>query len=70
MRLLRFVTPHVQRAGVLELWAAKLRRLGLDGLRLDLDCTQRALAGMARPDRRTGGRAATAAAWGDGGARR
>jgi uncharacterized protein len=38
-QLLRFITPHVRLARVLELRAADLRRLGLDGLLLDLDCT-------------------------------
>jgi HAD superfamily phosphatase (TIGR01668 family) len=37
--LLRFITPHVRLARVLELRAADLRRWGLDGLLLDLDCT-------------------------------
>src|SRR5918997_1045023 len=39
MHWLRFVTPHLRLASVLELRAADLRRLGLDGLLLDLDCT-------------------------------
>jgi HAD superfamily phosphatase (TIGR01668 family) len=37
--MLRLVTPHLRLASVLELRAADLRRLGLDGLLLDLDCT-------------------------------
>jgi HAD superfamily phosphatase (TIGR01668 family) len=37
--LLRFVTPHLQLASVLELHADRLRSLGIDGLLLDLDCT-------------------------------
>jgi HAD superfamily phosphatase (TIGR01668 family) len=39
VQLLRFVTPHLRLGSVLELRAADLRRLGLDGLLLDLDCT-------------------------------
>jgi HAD superfamily phosphatase (TIGR01668 family) len=39
MGMLRFVTPHLQLASVLELHADRLRALGLDGLLLDLDCT-------------------------------
>jgi HAD superfamily phosphatase (TIGR01668 family) len=37
--LVRFVTPHLQLASVLELHAGRLRALGIDGLLLDLDCT-------------------------------
>ena len=37
--MLTLVTPHWRLSSVLELRAADLRRRGLDGLLLDLDCT-------------------------------
>jgi HAD superfamily phosphatase (TIGR01668 family) len=37
--MLSIITPHLQLASVLELDLARLHRLGLDGLLLDLDCT-------------------------------
>lgn len=37
--MLSLVTPHLQLASVLDLDRARLGRLGLDGLLLDVDCT-------------------------------
>ena len=37
--MLRCVTPHLRLETVLDLDAARVRSLGLDGLLLDLDCT-------------------------------
>jgi HAD superfamily phosphatase (TIGR01668 family) len=37
--MLSLVTPHIQLASVLDLGLDSLRRFGLDGLLLDVDCT-------------------------------
>jgi hypothetical protein len=53
--MLGFLTPHLQLESVLELDAARVRSLGLEGLLLDVDCTLK--------DHRVGGFSPEVIAW-------